>query len=282
MKEKIKNIVSKTSPSLYRRLLFGWYDKLNWKTFKDSKAESEILILQHLLDKDSVFIDVGSNVGAYLYMAQKKADKKNTYGFEPIPELYNKLLRAFSGTPVFNLALSNESGVKELKIPDVNGVTLAPRGTLNTNYKEPGETGFITFKVKTQTLDEFVSEHKLNKIDLIKIDVEGHELNVLEGAAKTIHQFTPNMIIEIEQRHHDKDVSSIIKEIAGEQYAVFYFDIHNMAYKRLDVNVSSIQDIEEHKKSRSYVNNFVFLSNAGNPEEIIEKINVRIKKETEQ
>lgn len=277
IKRKIKDILGALSPTLYKKALFKKYDKLNWSNLADSNAESEILLLQYLLNKDSVFFDVGSNIGAYLYVANKYTVASAIYGFEPIPKLYRNLKKAFSGMHIYPVALSNEEKQKQFKIPTIDGVKLMPRGTLNTEYIEDGEMDSTVFDVKTMRLDTFVETHGIHTIDLIKIDVEGHELTVIEGARKTIAQFSPTMIIEIEQRHHHMDLNEIIDSIQRMGYTCCYFDITDFAFKQLIVDATSIQHKADHKKSRKYVNNFVFLPAHLNPDSKIELINTQIK-----
>jgi FkbM family methyltransferase len=277
IKEKIKNIISALSPSLYKKIMFKKYDNLNWANLNSSNAESEILLLKHLLDKDSVFFDVGSNIGAYLYMADKFTNSNNLYGFEPIPELYQKLEKTFDKVNISQLALSNEELVKQFKIPTIEGVMFMPRATLNTEYLEDGEKDSTFFDVQTKPLDAFMTEVNLSRLDLIKIDVEGHETKVIEGAKKSIQQFRPALIIEIEQRHHTTNLNDIIKSIVEMGYTCCYFDIVDFSFKKLEVDACSIQLKEHHKKSRKYVNNFVFLPDSMEPISKLKAINADIQ-----
>jgi hypothetical protein len=72
--------------------------------------------------------------------------------------------------------------------------------------------------VKTDTLDHFVEENGIGRLDFVKADVEGAELRVLEGAKETIERFKPAFLLEIEERHverfgyHAKDVADFLTE----------------------------------------------------------------------
>ena len=84
-----------------------------------------------------------------------------------------------------------------------------------------------------------------NHISFIKIDVEGHELEVLKGAKKTIKKFKPNMLIEIEERHSNKKEQTTIDYICSLGYKSFVYD-----QKKL-VQTSLINNLEK-------FNNFIF------------------------
>lgn len=276
IRDVLKRIIYAVSPAVYKRMMFKKYDELNWGNLENSNAENEILVLEHLLTEDSVFFDVGSNIGAYLYVAEKHTAPSNIYGFEPIPALFSKLKKLFSATNLYDIALSNDSTTKEFKIPTINGVEFLPRATLNTEFKEMDETDATVFKVRTERIDDFVTNNSVKRVDLIKIDVEGHEMSVFEGATETIDKFSPYLIIEMEQRHHEADLNSLIDQVLSKGYSCYYFDIGDYTFKKLELNVHEIQKIEDHKKSRKYVNNFMFLPEKNNPELIIKRINESI------
>ena len=105
-------------------------------------------------------------------------------------------------------------------------------------------------------LDDFVTKQKINKIDFIKIDVEGNELNVIYGATNSIKKFKPIILIEIEQRVHDFNINKIFDYILELGYKIKFYDLSNLTFKSL-VHFS----VKEHQnynniKSIKYINNF--------------------------
>lgn len=109
--------------------------------------------------------------------------------------------------------------------------------------------------VEVKTLDSF----NLNDVDLIKIDVEGHEKRVLVGSLDTISRCKPILLIEIEQRHIDYDINEIFSFIENLGYQGFFL---------MNGEINEIHDFErdkhqmistgEHSKNL-YINNFIFI-----------------------
>lgn len=133
------------------------------------------------IDSSKCFVDIGAHVGTYTWSVAPYC--KEVIAFEPTKHIYNILCG--------NIALSNlSSKVTTYNVPlsyQTKEVTFHERaddgGTngLNTPYLSES---YDSYKVETQTLDSYVIEN----IGLIKIDVEGHEYEVLQGAKRTIIQ----------------------------------------------------------------------------------------------
>ncbi|MGH2645928.1 MAG: FkbM family methyltransferase, partial [Ginsengibacter sp.] len=101
--------------------------------------------------------------------------------------------------------------------------------------------------------------------DFIKIDVEGHELKVLHGADRSIRQFMPIMLIEIEQRHHTFSINKIFEHIRSLDYTIQFYDLSSLELKPLsEFNVDLDQDYNKIKTS-NYINNFWCFPNQVQP-----------------
>jgi FkbM family methyltransferase len=146
-------------------------------------AHAEIDVMSLYLNEDSVYLDVGTNIG-YHALAIHKQNKCKVLAFEPHPTHF--LVAAFncqnSPIQVLNEGLSDEDAT--IKIDDFD-IDVAG------NY---GEVASSTegIEVQVTTLDSL----KLTKCDLIKIDVEGLEYKVLMGGLKTIEKFRPVIFYE--------------------------------------------------------------------------------------
>ena len=155
--------------------------------------EPEMALLSYLCDKNNESIDIGAAGGSYTFLLLKHSLK--VHAFEPIKTAFFNLQKRFSYSKklyLYNSAISEITGNFELKIPisDLGKSTLEMDNSLNNlEYK--------TEMTKTHKLDDF----SFDNIDLIKIDVEGHEGSVLKGAIKTIEKNKPSIIIEMEERH---------------------------------------------------------------------------------
>jgi FkbM family methyltransferase len=272
----LQKIIVYISPEIYKKKYLKQYIKLSWKNYDENKVEFEMLLFPYFLNNDSVFFDVGSNIGSFVLIANKTIKQEQIFAFEPIPILNKRLKLIFPEANFRNIALSNAKSKTQFKIPKINHTQFLTRGTLNTNFVETNESGFDLLTVQTNTLDNFCIEENIKRIDVIKIDVEGHEYEVIKGALKSIEKYKPILIIEIEQRHHTEDISLIINEIKNINYSCFYFDSKSFTLTELTVEAKSLQLKSDFEKSRKYIHNFIFAHNHKVDEGFVRDINERI------
>jgi FkbM family methyltransferase len=165
---------------------------------KNTKYDREaIAVMQKVLRFDSNCIDVGCHAGDILIEILKFAPKGCHYAFEPLPNYYQDLLTRFKdnlNVKLFDLALSDSERETSFLFVESNPAFsgLQKRKYFRNNLES--EEKIIELKVKTQCLDRIVPEDFA--IDLIKIDVEGAELEVLKGAIQTIKRSQPVVIFE--------------------------------------------------------------------------------------
>jgi len=156
------------------------------------------------IEKDDTVFDVGAHFGFFSYYAVQKGAKE-VYAFEPNPyvfEILKKHAEMWSDKiKPFEIALYSSNGFQELLIPN----PLAGWSTLAPKERE-GEK----VKVKTMTLDSFVKEYNVERVDFIKIDAEGSEREILKGAKETIKRFKPKMAIAA---YHLPDDKKVIPEL---------------------------------------------------------------------
>lgn len=145
--------------------------------------------LSRLITPESIVLDVGANFGFYtILIARQLTTGGRVLAFEPCSQTLSRLrtnirLNALEAvTTVLPVALSNRPGYGYLE--NVSGNSGA------TALATSGE------RIALDTLDEVCTQQSLKRVDIIKIDVEGHELAVLEGAARTIESSRPIMLVE--------------------------------------------------------------------------------------
>lgn len=283
VKSNISSVLQKVivfvSPDIYKKKYLKQYINLSWKNYNEDKVEFEMLLFPYFLNKDSLFFDVGSNIGSFVLIANKTIKQEQIFAFEPIPMLNGRLKVLFPHANIRNIALSNVKTKTQFKIPKINHTQFLTRGTLNTNFIETNESGFDLLDVQTNTLDNFCVEENIKKIDVIKIDVEGHEHEVIKGALQTFEKYKPSLIIEIEQRHHKEDISAIINEIKNIDYTCFYFDSNSFALTELTVDPKLLQQKTDFEISRKYVHNFIFIPNEKVKNGIVKEINEKISRD---
>ena len=127
------------------------------------------------------YIDIGAHDGDTCIDFVDKF--KRVYAFEPNPE---SILRIPNTVKKFPFALGNKREERVLTIPD-NGFDDAKHGSIVRHV-----TGFKQYSVSVRTLDGF----ELKEVDLIKINVEGMELEVLEGSIQTILKWRPVVLFD--------------------------------------------------------------------------------------
>ena len=197
------------------------------------RDENEIELLKRLIKPGTDSIDVGVYRGVYSYEMSKYS--KKVHSFEPNPLIFkyiNKNLKKISNNiDLYNLALSNENRVLDLKIPIRN------KKFDKKNYEEHYLMGRATihelnnfqnyekFKINSKKIDDFNFD---NEISFIKIDVEGHEIQVIKGGKLIIKKNKPVLLVEIEERHSKKKVHHSIDYINELGYKSYIYDENNL------------------------------------------------------
>lgn len=146
----------------------------------------ERLFVYWHLKKGDVFFDIGAGDGVYSKLAKKKG--AIVHAFEPQDKI------PVEGVTWNQLALDKESGIGKLylnKSDQLTGLGNTKRG------KIIGEK--MVYKT---TLDEYVEKAKIEKLDFIKLDVEGFEGRVLEGGKKTLSKFEPIILCELSRKNY--------------------------------------------------------------------------------
>ena len=213
--------------------------------------EKELKIIDKFADRSKDALDIGVYRGVYSYKLSQNF--KNIHSFEPNPLLFpyleKNLKKIVKNIKLYNLALSDKNGVAELKLPTRS------KSIFKTNIEELYKLGAATihpdnnikkykkFSIKTAKLDDIGIN---NKIGFIKIDVEGHEKNVLMGGKSLIKEHKPVMLVEIEERHTKKPIKETINFIRNFNYNCYYLYENNM----IDIDKIFPKSLE---------NNFIFL-----------------------
>jgi len=173
----------------YRRYLFPYF----------IKQEKEILFLRDF--KFNTSIDIGANVGTYTIELQKNSQK--VLSFEPLKENISYLKHLIKdNVKIYNYALSNKNKFAYIYIPKINNDFDYALSTLNykniNNFQNKKKV-----KIKLRKFDHlFFNIYSSEDIDFIKIDVEGHELEVLQGMNNFLKKNKPIFLIEIEKKYN--------------------------------------------------------------------------------
>jgi FkbM family methyltransferase len=169
---------------------------LNWREarFYGRYGEVELHLLEFLCRHDQDAIDIGANDGSYVHYLRRHA--RRVVAFEPMPTLARALRRKFPrGVVVESLALSDRHGTVPLCMPVVDGVLVTGCSTVSL-AATAAYPGHRAIEVPMDTLDSVYG----GQAGFIKIDVEGHQQAVLNGAVETIRRCQPRMLVELEER----------------------------------------------------------------------------------
>lgn len=148
------------------------------------------VIIKQRLKPDSNCIDVGCHKGEILEMMLKYAPNGQHFAFEPIPYLYNDLVRKFDRmATIYPYALADEKGKTTFNL-----VKNAPAYSgLKQRHYDIQNPEIEVINVEEETLDDLLGD---TRIDFIKIDVEGGEFGVLKGGKNLLKNNLPTILFE--------------------------------------------------------------------------------------
>lgn len=191
-----------------------------------SYSREILLVLDRILRPGMRVLDVGANIGEVaLYAAKRVAPGGSVICFEPMSPLAavlreNIRRNAATNVEVVPKAVAEQAGQAVLYAPGERFHDGSAHAGLATLYGK-GERAVPAGSIEVTTLDRFVEEAKLDRVDLIKIDVEGAELPVLRGAAGVLASHHPWLIIEVQRETSAAagyDQSEILTVLAGQGY----------------------------------------------------------------
>jgi FkbM family methyltransferase len=201
---KVRKLIENCIPEyIWNWYKHGRFEQIIRNSLKDDQAE--FAIIKSLLHKNSIALDIGSNIGVYsVNMAQYC---KKVYAIEPILETYCGLLHIIKKmkydniVPVYS-AVSKDNGFVNMVIPvNSNGVKMFYRSHISDSDKSQSNISQEVMSIKLDDL--FLSQTQ--DISFVKCDTEGHELLSLQGAAKIVNSGFSAWLVEINDRSEDKD-----------------------------------------------------------------------------
>lgn len=151
-----------------------------------ARHQKLIAVSQLKIKKKGIIIDIGANVGFFSKLIRDLYPDSSVYAIEPVPVIFDCLTRNFLGDKdihFYNIAISQKTKRVTMKFN-------AERGEISKISKDGN------IQVEARSLDDFIEDQKIKRIDLLKIDTEGFEELVLSGAHKAL-SITNYLFIEV-------------------------------------------------------------------------------------
>jgi FkbM family methyltransferase len=171
---------------------------MHWGVFEGLELET-FEVLKDLLPKSEVILDIGANIGLYAIFLAKNKPSAKIYAFEPAQGIFTRLeknieLNLLPNVYCINKAVSNVSGRLQLRVP--KGGDISSDASIIKDFHR-ADDDCILENIESITLDDFARINAIEKIDLIKMDVETAEPLVLMGATDILDSHRPVIICEV-------------------------------------------------------------------------------------
>jgi FkbM family methyltransferase len=202
--------------------------------------------------KELILFDIGANRGQSIHSLKKIVPASLIYSFEPDPIVFQQLVtkNSWSGVKFFNIAVGERSGRFPFYISPLSETStlVIPNLASKWNKKKASILGmniqemYAETEVDVTTIDDFMLSQEINHIDLIKIDVEGGELQVLLGARNA---FQRKMISIVQFEIHNNDLRASQKK----QIETFLFEQDFRYHSSVKHNFGNFSDVVYVKQS---------------------------------
>ncbi len=222
-----------------KKKIFQWlpgflrkFIRKNYYLRKFTKAslqdEKDLQLIPMLIHLGDTVLDIGANYGLYTrFFAQQVGKTGTVYSFEPVPDTFDVLKNNIEKSGLYqvkvhNLAISNQTGTATISVPTY------PDGTENyyeatLQHAESGK-GIL---IQTLRLDDWLN--LFSQVNFIKLDVEGHEPQALQGMKNLIEKYHPIFLIEINDDFSPGSTGNQVKQMMSDWgYSMHYFDEHEL------------------------------------------------------
>jgi len=184
----------------------------------------EVRFLESIVQEGMNVIDIGANRGITTVAIAKRLKGGKLYSFEPVPEYFDTLRKNISSH-----RLDNVTAYKQAVTDQVGSVNFYHQGLSSGIISEGGAK---KIEVSTTTVDRFLHEEKIKRIDLINMDCEGSELLVLRGAEEALRRNNIKIFCEI---HHD-----FLKQL-GQSIGDLVTYLHRLEFEVYSVSLNDLE-----------------------------------------
>ena len=219
---------------LFRKDIF-WKikEKIHW--FIRNNSKNAFIDQKRLLNnlENGVIVDVGAHVGDTTELYRKYFSQSKIFCFEPFSESCDYLKKRFTNDPNINIverALGSKDETKSLYVSNFSNLNSLQR----PNERAWGFTDKKSVDVETTTLDQFCYENDIKHIDILKLDVQGSELDVLMGSKTILEKgnislvYVEWQVVPLYENHHK--YFKIAEFLASYEYE--FFNLYNINESR--------------------------------------------------
>lgn len=228
------------------KLYVNLSDHIGSQIFWYGRYSVDVLSLaDRLLQRADVVLDVGANLGEFSVFAAKRVPDGVVHAFEPAQKLFSLARRnieanGFNQAHVHGVGLSDHPG----KFPIYKATTCGADGSVNDGLNSlfNGAGLEVSETIEVVRLDDWCGQHRVARLDLIKMDIEGAELSALKGGEKILRRLKPKMIVEVNETtcqragYRSRD---LVDYIVGLGYEILNIDQRGQTHAPSDLNAVS-------------------------------------------
>lgn len=204
-----------------------WNDRIYYNnlfgiaSYQGCLTRHQMMINLAGIKKVTTFLDIGANVGFFSKLIRLNFPEAKIFAVEPIHPIFQCLKKNFKNDPkvyLFNYAISDKEGKIRMNFNDQDAETshVSPKGKVKT---------------KTKTLDSFIRENEIRRIDILKIDTESHEAHVLRGGSEAL-AITKYLFLEVSiKENNNYTISSLLNLLTSSKYDYQLVGLRNFSGK---------------------------------------------------
>jgi FkbM family methyltransferase len=216
-------VAGKTNTAMVRRRGLSWSldlsEGIDFSIYLLGAFErSTVITLEKLVKPGDTVFDIGANIGAHtLGLARSVGAAGRVYAFEPTDFAFDKLQRNLALNPELQertfprQVLLAASTVEKIPTEIFASWPLEKEASVHPKHRGRAVT---TRNASVETLDRVVERENIGRVDLIKIDVDGHELPVLQGGLSVLTRFRPLLVMEMSPYVHAEEHNSFSELVA--------------------------------------------------------------------
>jgi FkbM family methyltransferase len=201
---------------------FAHENELFWAGIEGCWEKSSLEVWSQLARRSQVIFDIGANSGIYSLVAKCVHPEATVIGFEPVRQLHHRFLKNCEmndfDIEAVPAAVSDHDGSTRIFLP--TGMDHFYSASLNSDFIS-NICSNTSEEVRVVRLSSFIEEHKIDRLDLVKIDVETFEPQVLRGMGKYLSAFKPAIFIEILTDEIALEIEALVSNLG---YIYFDFD----------------------------------------------------------